>query len=90
MVDDKPSITYLQQAVECVREGCWTNAEKVIVAAAPLLLEIAAAALAVEAARTNLYADPGPSIDKMRQLNLIDTHEAALVKFRDALDKVRV
>lgn len=45
-LDDRPSIAELQGAYECVREGCWTDAQDRLNAAAPLLLEIVTAALA--------------------------------------------
>lgn len=43
---DRPSIAELQCVAECAKEGCWTDAQDVIVNAAPVLLEITAAALA--------------------------------------------
>lgn len=103
-MSDKPSISELQRAnfdralmaAELPHElrdlGYKDSAVSHIIGlilAAPVLLEIAETALAADSSRSALYADPGPSIDKARQLNLMDAHEAALVRFRDAIEKVR-
>lgn len=70
-LDDRPSIAELQGAYECVREGCWTDAQDRLNAAAPVLLEIAAAALAYASAPVGGVAptwdDLMAALSKVRQ-----------------------
>jgi hypothetical protein len=68
---------------------CNRCAQQVLHDQIPALLEIAAAALTMDAARAAMYADPGHTINKLHQVELCDSYEASVARFRGALAKVR-
>jgi hypothetical protein len=95
--DDRPSIAELQGCVECVSDGCWTDAQDRLNTATPVLLEIAAAALALRDqatisahTRAVLYRSTPPTDAQFEAIDRDDRKLAELqAAYSAALSKVR-